>query len=35
MTKWDKICDNLEFLGIGIWNVYVYATALICEWCIY
>jgi len=35
MTNWDELCEISDFIGIGLWNVYVYVTALICELCIY
>ena len=31
MIKWDELRWILEFIGIGSWYIYVYATALICE----
>jgi len=35
MTKWGELRWILGFISIGLWNVYVYATVLICELCIY
>jgi len=35
MIKWDELRWILKFIVIGLWNVYVYATALIFELCIY
>jgi len=35
VIKGDELKWILKFIEIGLWNVYVYATALICELCIY
>jgi len=35
MIKQYELRRFLELFGIGLWYVYVYATALICELCIY
>jgi len=35
MIKQDELCGILELIGNGLWNVYVYAIALICDLCIY
>ena len=34
-VKWYELCETLRLMWIGLWNVYVYTTALICELCIY
>jgi hypothetical protein len=33
--KRDELRGILELIGIGLWYVYVYVTALICDLCIY
>ncbi len=35
VIKWEKLCEISKSIGIGLWYVHVYATALICELCIY
>jgi len=35
MAKRYELCEILEFIGIDLWNEYLYATALKFELCIY
>jgi len=35
MIKRDELCGTLKLIGIGLWNVYGYVTALICDLFIY
>jgi hypothetical protein len=35
VTKRYKLCEILEFIRIGIWNVCVYVAALLSDMCIY
>jgi len=35
VITWDELRRILKIILIGLWNVYVYATALICELCVY
>jgi len=35
MIKWDELRGILVFIEVSLWDVYVYATTLICELCIY
>jgi len=34
-VKRDELCETLKLISIVLWNTYVYATALICDLCIY
>ena len=35
IVKWYELCETLELRWIGLWNVCIYTTALICDLCIY
>jgi len=34
MIKWDELTEILELIEIGLGSEYVYATVIICDWCI-